>query len=469
VEIPKFFSKKKSYLSKLSLDVEEVVKIAKDAVLVVNIERNINQKNFNFGPESEIPFDLFKFFGPSDNDAKKRKAIGQGSGFIIHPSGLAITNHHVVEGAEKIKVKVGNSVKIYTAEIIGSDELTDVALIQISSNRNNWPIIPLGNSSTAHVGSFALAIGNPFGLELSASFGIISAKGRRDLAPSGRRGLYNFMQIDVGINPGNSGGPLLNLNGDAIGINTAISANGQNIGFAIPIDQVKSTIMQIKKYGHIDRSWLGLQISDVDTILANAIGLKSVYGAVIIEVAFGSPAYKGGLMPGDVITSINERIIKNASGLSVMTGLAGVGKKIKLRIYRNQKWYDRIFKLEKKPEKKIEKDSKLEVSIIKINGLGISISNLNNYYINKLKLKNIKFGVLITNIVEGSVGSIRFGLKKNDIILKVNNKKIKTTKDVLSAMKRVKENEALMLLFRRGESTRFISAAMPKIFKNIEE
>jgi len=242
-------------LQKINLpSASALIKKTMPAILVVHtefIKYSINTKKKII--YEQHPWDnFFKFFDPSNkykNYSKypPRKTEGQASGFIIHPSGLALTNQHVIENAERIIIKAGNGLIEFEAKIIGEDKKTDIALIKVQSSLKKWPTIPLGNSCNLRVGDFAMAIGSPLGLELSVSMGIVSACERAEIIPSGRYGIYNFIQFDAPINPGNSGGPLINLVGEVVGINTATSTVGQGIGFAIPIDQVKQILPQLKK------------------------------------------------------------------------------------------------------------------------------------------------------------------------------------------------------------------------------
>ena len=214
-----------------------LVKARESAVLVIYTETNtpaMMPLPFPFGRQRSAP---------------TPRRTGQGSGFIIHPDGYALTNHHVVEGASRIIVKAGQNPEEIEAEIVGTDANTDIALLKLKGDSKNWPVTPLGDSDRLNIGDFVVAIGNPFGLEMSVSLGIVSARGRNDVAPSGRMGLYDFLQTDASINPGNSGGPLLNLKGEVIGINAAVNTAGQGIGFAIPINMVKRVASDLKDRG----------------------------------------------------------------------------------------------------------------------------------------------------------------------------------------------------------------------------
>ena len=442
-----------------------LVKRAEPAVLVVTTEQVLKQPQQNVPPEFERgPFkDFFRFFGPPQGGQPEHRAKGQGSGFIIHPSGLALTNHHVVENATTIKVKVGKSLKEYEAKVIGSDEATDVALIQIKSDRTDWPVIPLGNSSTLLVGDFAVAIGNPLGLELSVTFGNVSARGRHDINPSGRNGLYDFIQISNPINPGNSGGPLLNLAGEAVGINTAISASGRGIAFAIPINQVKQILPSLKSTGKAIRSWIGVKISDVGSDLSKEMGLKFPHGALVSEVVPGGPAAKAGLEPGDIITKFNNQTIKDASSLQVLAGLAGVGKKIKLEFVHDKKEKNTHLVLEAyvglgtNASPGVMEQSKPDIT-------GVSLKPLDEQTRKSLNLKPTSKGILVASVAEHSPAAMA-GLQAGDVITKLNGKKIDSIPQYSSIRDSVKPGGTMMVLLKRGNATIFTTFKKPAATK----
>lgn len=448
-------SEKQQKENKINLpSLSPLVKKVESAVLVVTTEEFVKPKTMQIPPELQHgPFrDLFKHFSPFPDNYSEKLKQGQGSGFIIHPSGLAITNHHVVNGATKITVKIGSSLKEYKAHIVGSDEKTDIALIKFESNENNWPVIPLGDSNAVNVGDFAIAIGNPFGLELSVSMGIVSALGRRTLRPSGSNVLCDFIQIDNAINPGNSGGPLLNLSGEVIGINTAISADGHGIAFAIPIDQVKQILPQLKKTGKASRTWLGVSLSNVTSDIAKAMGLPYAHGALVSEVISGSPAEKAGILPGDIITKLNQKEIKNSSSLSVAIGLLKTKEEVVLDVFRNGKTLKLKAILEVKPEKsqKAIKNKNTEIE-----ALGVTVAIITQKEKNRLDLKDEAYGCLITKVNPTSVGQM-IGLQINDIIIKLNNQKIVSTKQIHDIINKTEKGDALRILLKRGKSEIFI-------------
>ncbi len=284
-----------------------------------------------FGPD-ESPFgDFFnRFFGDIPDRELKQQSLG--SGFIIDKDGYIITNNHVVEGADEIKVKLADG-REFKAKVIGRDSKTDLALIKISSVFKNLPTLSLGDSDKVRVGDWVLAIGNPFGLEHTVTQGIISASGRAIGA-----GPYdNFLQTDAPINPGNSGGPLVNLKGEVIGINTAIIAGGQGIGFAIPSNMAKSVISQLKEKGRVTRGWIGVSIQSLTPEIAYVVGLKEPKGALVADVVPGGPADYAGIRRGDIIISFDGKTIKDISDLPKIVAQTDIGKMVEMKIIRQGK------------------------------------------------------------------------------------------------------------------------------------
>ena len=285
---------------------------------------------------------FFRFFGQSPQAPQRPEPAprgqGIGTGFVIQDYGL-LTNFHVVENADVIKVTItrnDGSEDELEAKILGVAPEYDVALIQTLSDADA-EAIPLGASQDIRIGDWVMAVGNPFGLSQTVSTGIISAKERRDIAPSGRRGLYNFLQTDASINPGNSGGPLINVRGEVIGINTAINVAGSGIGFAIPIDMVKDMLPDLKEKGRFVRSWIGIKIQPLDEALAESLGLKSTEGALIAEIIAGGPAEAAGLQEGDVIVEFNNERVRESTDLPLLQVSRASTGRSPIRYVRNQK------------------------------------------------------------------------------------------------------------------------------------
>lgn len=276
---------------------------------------------------------------------RRREIKGLGTGFVIDKDGTVLTNNHVIEGADVITVRMADN-REYPGKLVGRDPRTDIAVLRLETkDATPFQALPLGDSDATEVGDWTVAIGNPFGLSHTVSAGIISAKGRtRDDVPLDPTGYYNFMQTDASINPGNSGGPLLNLQGEVVGINTAIRGGGaQGIGFAIPINMVKQLLPMLLRDGHVTRSALGVRIRDVRELAPEDradMKIQDEKGAVVEFVASGSPAEKAELKPGDVIVAFDGQAIERGNLLSWLASTAGVGKTVTLRVLRAGKAFD---------------------------------------------------------------------------------------------------------------------------------
>jgi serine protease Do len=282
-----------------------------------------------FGPNEQGPFEDFlkKHFGDIPDRELKQNSLG--SGFIIDRDGFIITNNHVVEGADEIRVRLVDG-REFRARVIGRDPKTDLALIKISSIFKDLPVLPLGDSDKIRVGDWVLAVGNPFGLEDSVTQGILSARGRE----LGAGPFDNFLQTDAPINPGNSGGPLVNLKGEVIGINSAIIAAGQGIGFAIPSNVATKIIPELKEKGKIVRGWIGVSIQTITPEMAATLGLKEPEGVLVADVVRGGPAEKAGIKRGDVIIMFQDKAIKKASDLSASVADMPPGKDVPVKMLR---------------------------------------------------------------------------------------------------------------------------------------
>ncbi|HDD45299.1 MAG TPA: DegQ family serine endoprotease [Candidatus Desulfofervidus auxilii] len=390
-----------------------------------------------FGPfGEEDPFREFfeKFFGEIPQPELKQRSLG--SGFILDKSGYILTNNHVVEKATEILVKLLNQ-KEYRAEIVGRDPKTDIALLKI--NAKNLPTLPLGDSDTLQVGDWVIAIGNPFGLGHTVTVGIISAKER----VIGAGPYDNFLQTDAAINPGNSGGPLLNLKGEVVGINTAIVAQAQGIGFAIPINMAKVIVAQLKKHHRVIRGWLGVVVQEVTPKLAQALGLKEPKGALVGDVTPGSPADKAGIKRGDVIIEYDGHSIKEMNQLPRLVAMTPVGKKVEIKVWRNGKI---------KTLKVIIGELKEEVSISKK-------PQMTSRYLG-IEVAETKEGVIITWVKRGSIAD-EAGLRRGDIILEINRKSIKNLEDYYKLIQQAKPGKILLFLVRRQDMTIFIPVQVP--------
>lgn len=263
-----------------------------------------------------------------------REKIGQslGTGFIVDADGLVLTNNHVVEGAAQIRVRTYDD-REFAASVVGTDPKTDIALLRLDK-ASGITALPLADSDKLEVGEWVMAIGNPLGLTSSVTAGIVSAKGRSDVPIGGDVTYVDFIQTDASINPGNSGGPLLNLDGGVVGINTAISREGQGIGFAIPINMIKVIYPQLRKFGKVTRSWLGIYVGPVTDKIASSLGMARPVGAVIRRIVDGGPAKKAGLKSGDVIVKFNGEPIADINDLRWKSSVAGIGEEVPVTVNR---------------------------------------------------------------------------------------------------------------------------------------
>ena len=410
------------------------------------------QGPFGQGPGQGNSFDDFfnRFFG---NMPREYKQQSLGSGFIISKDGYIVTNNHVVDKADDIKVKLFNG-KEYEAKVIGKDPKTDLALIKI--NASDLPTVVLGDSDKLRVGDWVVAIGNPFGLEETLTVGVVSAKGR----VIGAGPYDDFIQTDASINPGNSGGPLFDINGNVVGINTAIVAQGQGIGFAIPINLAKEMLPQLKDKGKVNRTWLGVAVQDLTEDLAKSFNLKSKSGALVANVEKDAPAEKAGIKRGDVIVKFNGYEIENSHELSKRAASSEVGKKIDLVVIREGK--EKTVQVtmgefpsegasfnEEEPESGEEGGKGEEADI------GISVQQLTPDIAERLGAKGAK-GVVVANVDPGSLAE-EVGLRSGDIIKEINRNPVNNMKDFRKEMKKAKLKAGVLFLIQRGEATFFVT------------
>ena len=407
---------------------------------VVNIY-TINQVRQNNSSLFEDRF-LKEFFNSPGSKANKKNRAGLGSGVIIDSSkGLIITNNHVIAKATDIKVKLMDG-REFKAEIVGTDPATDIAIIKI--NAKKLKSLKIANSNDLRVGDFVVAIGNPFGIGQTVTSGIISALGRSGL---GIEAYEDFIQTDASINPGNSGGALVNLRGELIGINTAIiGSGGRNpgsigIGLAIPTNLAINISEQILKFGKVKRGILGVSAQDLTPNLAKAFGLTVRSGVLITEIRKNSSASKAGLKTGDVITAVDGKKVNKANDLRNIIGLTPVGQSLKFTVLRN-----------KKTEfVKIEISENKELANLKINPRleGISFKEIKK----GMREYGIIEGLIISKINKNSI-AFRNGIRKNDIILSINNIAVKSIKDVQELSR--KNKDQIVLNVRRGNRSAFI-------------
>jgi serine protease Do len=401
-------------------------------------------RNF-FDGQNEGPFgDFFhRFFGEIPDQELKQQSLG--SGFIIDKEGYIITNNHVVQGAEEIKVKLADG-REFTAKVIGRDPKTDLALIKISSSFESLPSLPLGDSDKMRVGDWVLAIGNPFGLEETVTQGIISATGR----VIGSGPYDNFLQTDAPINPGNSGGPLINLRGEVIGINTAIIQSGQGIGFSVPINVAKNIVPQLKGKGKVTRGWIGVSVQSITPEIAQAFGLKGTNGALVGDVVAGGPAEEAGLKRGDVIISFDGKEIKKMSDLPFMVAETAVGKAVDLKIVRGGKELTLHLKIAEMPSGRVSPAVSPTAE-----SLGLNVENITPHLAAELRLKD-RTGVVVVSVQSGSPADDA-GIQAGDVIREVNREPVRNVGEYNAAMNKAGKNKPLLLLLKRGMQAFYVT------------
>jgi serine protease Do len=405
-----------------------------------------------FGPEDPFKEFFEKFFGEMPKEFKSRSL---GSGFIFDRDGYIITNNHVVEGADKIKVKLIDG-REFKATIKGRDPMTDLALIKIESANHDLPVLTLGDSNAMQVGDWVLAVGNPFGLSHTVTQGIISAKGR----VIGAGPYDDFLQTDASINPGNSGGPLVNLNGEVVGINSAIVATGQGIGFAIPSTMAKTIIPQLKEKGSVVRGMLGVQIQMVTPELAKSFGLKEPMGALVAEVNPGSPAAKAGIQRGDVIVEFNGVPIKEMHELPRLVAGTPPGKTATAKVLRNGKEKDFTVTIaEMKPEMMSKLGEQQEGESEK-SSLGMTVQELTPFLARNLQLKQSS-GVVVVQVEQGTPAGDA-GIHPGDIIEEVNGVPVRNLKDYNSQLANQKPGGSLRFLVMRRGKTMYVVIEVPE-------
>ena len=418
------------------------------------IVTNINPFPFEFPPGS--PFeDMFKEF----NTPQKRKASALGSGFIIDAKGIVVTNNHVIQGAEDIMVTV-NGEKEYEAKIIGADPLSDLAVLEIQSKDKFVPV-KFGDSDKARIGDWVIAIGNPYGFGGTVTAGIISARNRS----IGLSRYEDYIQTDASINQGNSGGPLFDMNGDVIGINTAIlgQSGSIGIGFSIPSNSAKKVINQLIEFGETKRGWLGVRIQNVTKEIADVEKLDKPRGALVASVAENSPSDKAGIKAGDIILEFNGILIKEMKELPKIVAQTEVGKTVEVKIWRNEKELTKKIKLgrlETSEDFKAEKKEETDPNISEIKTLKISVRVLSAKDVKIRKLPEGTSGLVITNIQQDSL--INY-LKVDNIIIEAQKKKIRSVKDfekIINGVLQSSEKTMLIAIYNNQNQRRYIGVKL---------
>jgi len=439
-----------------------VAKKASPAVVFIQVEKKVTSSHQQ-NPSAE---EFFKrFFGPSFPQGRRdsrpksspkddHKVIGQGSGFIISEDGYILTNNHVVGDADEITVKLVDGRK-FIAKIIGTDPHSDIAVIKIDAE--DLPSMKLGDSDALEVGEWVVAIGNPFGLSHTITAGIVSAKGRNSI---GLADYENFIQTDAAINPGNSGGPLVDLDGEAVGINTAIfskSGGYMGIGFAIPINMVKQVKDQLINDGSVTRGFIGIAIQELTPELAKSLDVENEHGILISDVTKGSPADKAGLKQGDVIVAFAGKKVKNIGAFRNLVSLKSPDSSEKIKVIRNGK---RIT-LKVKIGNLTDKESTAEESANQeLEEIGISVQSLTPKLAEELNYQNQE-GVVITRVEGGSIAA-RARLRAGMLIQEVNRMPIESVQQVKSALKLSERTGRVLLVVREGQYSHYVVLSLEK-------
>ena len=391
-----------------------------------------------FGPRS--PFR--DFFGDIPHRDIPQNSLG--SGFIIDEQGYILTNNHVIEKADKIKVLLSDEEE-YDAEVVGRDPKTDIALIKIEPTKP-LQAVAMGDSENLEVGEWVIAIGNPFGLEHTVTAGIVSAKGR----VIGAGPYDNFIQTDASINPGNSGGPLINMRGEVVGINTAIVAGGQGIGFAIPINMAKQIIPQLKQEGRVTRGWLGVMIQKVTPELAEQFGLEKPEGALFAQVMEDSPAEKAGIKREDIIIEFDRTEIHKMSELPRIVASTPVGKRVEVKVIRKGTEKKLEIEVGELKEEQVAKAGRFTTE----KELGLTVQDLTPEIAQQLGISE-KSGVLVSEVKVGGPAH-EAGIRRGDIIKEIARQPIEDLREYSKQMARMKEKQEILMLIQREENTFFV-------------
>jgi serine protease Do len=424
---------------------------------VVNIYTTTIIKGQRFYRRMPLPFQDFfdddllrRFFGEGfEIPPQKRNSLG--SGFIINADGYILTNNHVVAGATEIRVKL-HSGKEYVAKVVGRDDNVDLALLKIEP-KEKLPVVPLGDSDKVRVGDWVIAIGNPFGLAHTVTAGIVSAKDR----VIGAGPFDDFIQTDASINPGNSGGPLFDTNGVVIGINTAIHAAGQGIGFAVPVNMAKKFVQDVLTKGRSSHGWLGVGIQELTPELASSLGVSVSSGVLVSQVFPSSPAEKAGIKRGDVIVAYNDKPVEQPSDLTRLVGTTPVGSKAKIKIVRGK---DEVVLEATIGDRAEAKELAMEEGGEETEDfLGIKVAPVPDREANRLGLEKGR-GVLVQEVSPDGQAA-EAGIRVGDIILEVNRVPVSSPEQFVAEVSKVKSGDSALLLLLRQRNYFYVVVRKP--------
>lgn len=462
---PLFSMESAAGLKDLSKSFTSIAKSATPAVVSIEVRSTRSERGrHNRSFRGEDPFDFFNdeffrdFFGVPRRDShgqqqqpqQRNPRVGRGSGIIVSHDGYILTNNHVIDGADQIFV-ISNDGTELEAKVIGSDPGTDVAVVKVEAT--GLPFLEFSDSDVLEVGEWVVAIGNPLGFQASVTAGIVSAKGRNNLHITD---FGDLIQTDAAINPGNSGGPLIDLEGNVVGVNTAIvstSGGYMGIGFAIPSNMAKHVMTQIIKTGAVTRGFLGIAPQDLDRELATSFKLDRAEGVLIADVVAGSPAEESGLQRGDIILSVNGLEVKSSVEISKTIGLMAPGAKVDLVVYRKGKTVDISVVIGTHPKNR-QSGAYDEM-------LGLEVEPLSPELAEQFSHYNEKKGVVITSVEPYSPAGAA-GLRPGDLILAVDRKEVASVGDYYEAVKEAIQDKRVLLLVKQGKVMRFIPLRLDK-------
>jgi len=403
------------------------------------------------GPSGRTPFEEFfgedffkRFFGEMPERMPQRSL---GSGVIIDPSGIALTNSHVVERATEIEVITLDGSK-HKAKVIGNDKKTDLAVLKLDDGKVKFPFARLGDSDKMQVGDWVIAVGSPFGLQSTVTAGIISAKARQ----IGQGPFDDFLQTDAAINPGNSGGPLVNMQGEVIGINTAIVAGGSGIGFAIPSNMARKISTELASRGRVSRGWLGVALQPLTPELARSFNAKDK-GVLVADVVPDSPASKAGLKPGDVLLEFDGKKTEEPADSQRAVGLASPGTSAKVKLWRDSAEHTLELKIGEAPdEREVQQRTGTRAAP---SALGMDVRPITQDMARQLNLRNTE-GVIVSRVEEGS-SAAEAGIQRGDVIREINRQKVKGLSDYDRLTREAKDGDRLTVLLQRGQMSLYVA------------
>ncbi len=428
-------------------DLAEAVDPAVVSIASATIERRSSRRGtdpfeFFFGPRQRPgrPGPQQQPQQPGEGDQEDFRSDSGGSGFVISRDGLVITNYHVVEGASSVRVHLGD--RDYIAEVKGTDPATDIALLKIDAG-NNLRYLELGDSDTVRVGDWVMVIGNPLNLDKTVTTGVVSAKGRS--LGIGDISFENFIQTDAAINFGNSGGPIIDMQGNVVAIATAINYGAENIGFAVPVNTLKSILPQLRDKGKVSRGYLGIDIGNLDYDQAQAFGLDAAEGALVTSVRENAPADKAGIEHGDIILTVDGRKVKTTRDLIDYVSAQGPGATVKLDVLRDGKRVTRQVRLEERPgDEQAPEEARQEEERSPIDWLGLEYQDITNNNRNLFSLPRTVNGVVVTDVAAASPLYER-GVRPGNVILEVNGQAVSTTQEFEQAVSALKSGAFLRL------------------------